>query len=995
MIRTVCWKEYREQRWVWLVFLTFGVSMAVGAPWIVKMTGPPPYFRFEQTFPFTMAFVVSVVYAIICSSLLLAGEKDGGTQPFLDVLVGERNKLWLAKACFGGASALSLAALAATCAALATPNDPTETRTGSLLFVLSSSCVAYCVGLLASALCRRVASAAVLAVACFIVFPVVFLAVMTPSVLTLLHWLAMALSISLPSVGFSAYVYCRRDGLFASRFMPKGRHVVWLALLGLALLASFWAYRWSRQLSRLTSDTWLDLGLVIALAVGAGLAFAFSYAERSLATAEAASSTTTAGPALVRMAWLSIRQGKAILVALLIGLPWLVAFLFITGAGVWPFGTLAIGLICGIASCAADQHDGAYRFLGDRRFPPARSWAPKTVLWFALAACLTMVFCGSVLLASVWTTVSRPSDHTAVDWFLFRYGGAVRVALLWLVHGFALGQFFTVYLRNTWVAAVLGTAYSLAITMLWVPSMMMGGISLWHLLLVPCVAMALSRAGVWPWVSDRMTAGRIVASVGTLTVLAFGWQSGMFWWRANEFGNPGEPPGIEEYLATVPSYDNNKAGQLISQAIVALQPDEKDTFEDHIAKAFALPGEYRENTSIGYSAPWRPQFQTNQMADDARAAGVVKLDEADPDFRRMLDRLFASEWYKTLKQLPDVPVGMMLGAGYRPEQRKARRMQAGNFVNLLAWRSLQLQDQGAHEEALEQIRIQLALVRNLSNHDTDTFPNLSLSAELKSLHSLRRWLDHLGPNEALIEKALLMLRQHQELSPNFRAMCMAAYLAREREEIAPNSYRKLPYALTTFLNLAAWEQTRLERFNASQEIQLLQIPTSSGREYFSLLADLYAAQNQSIDPDQRAFLWQLGYGAGTGPYRYFEVQREVEVERLRLALSLFRCKEGRLADNLNQLVPTYLQSLPPDPLLGHPFGYAISDGGDAELRKLDPNRVLGPIGSAFQASKPGEAILWCLGENQLRDNQPFAEFFADGTAYRLPPWTAAKTESRK
>jgi hypothetical protein len=86
----------------------------------------------------------------------------------------------------------------------------------------------------------------------------------------------------------------------------------------------------------------------------------------------------------------------------------------------WPWGTLLLGLACGVSVFAPDQGAG-YRFLGSQRFSPGRIWMLKTFFWGTALVVLVAVAWGLgagllVLLSSGKGDVnSRPEESSR--WF--------------------------------------------------------------------------------------------------------------------------------------------------------------------------------------------------------------------------------------------------------------------------------------------------------------------------------------------------------------------------------------------------------------------------------------------------------------------------------------------------------------------------------------------------------------------------------------------------
>src|SRR5262245_10705151 len=109
MIRALCWKEFREHRLVWLLVGTLTVVLVVGLAAVLAPggLGAPGQATSLRRGLLTLIEGLAVAYGLVCGALMLAGEREAGTLPFLDTLAGRRGPLWVAKALIGEAFSLS------------------------------------------------------------------------------------------------------------------------------------------------------------------------------------------------------------------------------------------------------------------------------------------------------------------------------------------------------------------------------------------------------------------------------------------------------------------------------------------------------------------------------------------------------------------------------------------------------------------------------------------------------------------------------------------------------------------------------------------------------------------------------------------------------------------------------------------------------------------------------------------------------------------------
>jgi hypothetical protein len=209
--RVLIWKEVREQRaaWLTLVLTAAGVEAVLGR--LVS-----DYYRAELLIG--ALWVVAWAYGLVCGSMLLAGETEEGTQPFLDAQAVTRRRLWLVKV---SAGLLLLAAQMATLVGIGylSPGGAFLAQRAALglLGLLFFGVVGYAWGLFCGAFAMSVLGA-----------------VVTGTLLQGLSALALYLSlvpekISLFSVGLTAsgavawswWIYCRTDRLRVPAVGPR------------------------------------------------------------------------------------------------------------------------------------------------------------------------------------------------------------------------------------------------------------------------------------------------------------------------------------------------------------------------------------------------------------------------------------------------------------------------------------------------------------------------------------------------------------------------------------------------------------------------------------------------------------------------------------------------------------------------------------------------------------------------------------------------------
>ena len=82
------WKEYRQQRAIWLAIAIIGTSAIVAYPSIAGQGSELEGFQNPRIAGIlnVMVFALAAAQGVISGAVLLAGEKDEGTLTFLDTL---------------------------------------------------------------------------------------------------------------------------------------------------------------------------------------------------------------------------------------------------------------------------------------------------------------------------------------------------------------------------------------------------------------------------------------------------------------------------------------------------------------------------------------------------------------------------------------------------------------------------------------------------------------------------------------------------------------------------------------------------------------------------------------------------------------------------------------------------------------------------------------------------------------------------------------------
>src|SRR6516225_10466103 len=103
MNHVLLWKEYRQQRAIWLAVAFLGIFLVLLLGLALGQGSGLEAFRDGSIRPTLIIIILAlgVTYGIVSGALLLAGEKEDRTLDFLDGLSGQRGPVWRRKATAG------------------------------------------------------------------------------------------------------------------------------------------------------------------------------------------------------------------------------------------------------------------------------------------------------------------------------------------------------------------------------------------------------------------------------------------------------------------------------------------------------------------------------------------------------------------------------------------------------------------------------------------------------------------------------------------------------------------------------------------------------------------------------------------------------------------------------------------------------------------------------------------------------------------------------
>jgi len=914
MIRTLAWKEYREQRPVWLALAVLGIVLLVGL-WVIL--GPPgsgsPN-RMDNALG-GIAVVVAFTYGLVCGAMMLAGERETKTLPFLDYLEGKRARLWNTKVVTGVVLTLTLAMLLAG-VATALGAGQRKYIPGSLFAIAAASGLAgLACGLLGSALCQNVLAAVGVGAVLFL-------------------WLGAPFAVAIGSAPVLIFDMEVQNG----NFMPL--------VFG-------------------------ELTVTTATLAASGLIFCFPDRQRRRSPSRRATLFLDIGEfsGIRAIVWLTYRQSWVGMLVLAAAALMLGAIVPENGLLLWPLVTLLLGVGCGMAVFANEQAGDGHRFLGDQRLPVGRIWAVKTICWFGMAAVLAAL---TFATATVQISAKKDAQIAGATGVVARLAGQEMLVhigrntflMLGLVYGFAFGQFFTLVARKNAVAMVLAVLIGVAVAALWVPSMVSGGVRLWQVMVVPGLLLASIWPVSWAWAAGRLHTLKPMLFLTGIGILAAAWIAGNFWYRVVSIPDVGEPFDVRAFAASLPTPEQNETGRLIRRAAESLEHYEKEVSAKLKLPSPQVQDQPRAPDDAALGPPTEPPPSYMEQNQDVMEKGWPK---DRPDLRRWLDRMFEGEWAADYRKAAQLPLGMVMDLRTATLGTEIDYVQkCRQTADLFTARALQLQAQGNPQAALEHLGVVLSLSRQL-RHKAPSLPYLvGIAVQRTALFGFASWVRELGPRPAHLRAALTVLNGHEAQLPPFADYVKANYLlvqnGRDNLPLIPAYFFPGQGSQELFLFAVAskvpWEEER--------ETRLLRIlPLNAlGEAERPLWEEPPCSPLPAVHwNDEDLPIYAIWSSNALRFWRLREAERrslcDLRGTRLQIGLACYELDNGRPAATLDALVPRYLPALPLDPYSGQSFHYRVSKGEQIE-------KVGEPV-QTFLKVQADQGILWSVGPDR-KDN---------------------------
>lgn len=553
MTGVLAWKEYREQRAVWLLMAVVGAALlGVLTAWFGTQGASASN---HQGMLLAGALLLAWSYGMVCGALLLANETEDGTLAFLDTLPGSRRQVWRAK-CLAGLGLLMAQALFLTGALAALGVTDTGAATG---WAFAAACVLGVVGMGWG----------------------LFAAARAQTVLQALG----------KAVGWQALVTGVAGLLLALAIIAAGEPTsagwwLWLPLSGIAA----------------------GLAGLVALVRSAR---AFAQADRLRRAGIAAGGLTMLTPtSWLALMWLEVRRSRRFVLVLgAIAIAAGVAMLFEPLVG-WPLATLLVGALCGARAFAGAEQATA-PMVAQHCLPPGR-WAATVLSHFALAGIAYLLVLVPRLLIEVPMLLGLTTRGDPLPELLARLFGPLFIPtrltrpetflFTWLIYGFSAGVLCGLLFRRPFFAYVAAPLVGIAAVAIWLPSFVGGGLWWWQVMGMPLGMLVASRLLVRGW-ADGHGKGRLMALGVGLTLALLSTAAGL-WYRVVEVPHHPNDPTMETFQAALPDPATDEPVKAIRAAL-----EEMERREDFLAERPTRPL-FPDQPSTGSETLFRFQLHT-------------------------------------------------------------------------------------------------------------------------------------------------------------------------------------------------------------------------------------------------------------------------------------------------------------------------------------------------------------------------------------------------
>ncbi|MBI1325865.1 hypothetical protein GC170_22115 [bacterium] len=729
MIRTLFWKEYRDQRLFALLLVAFAGGLVALVPIAAPMLKIPSQdvIAVQQG----VLFLFAVICGVVSGALHWSVERENGTETFLDMMPVPRSTLWRTKTVYAiGQWALQMLALAAIALVFGTI-DTNETDNLARV-VLGFSALSLTITIATSSWSRTVLGAIGRAI---------------PFGLVVAYGAAAIFFVT------ARLLFLKVSPVFANGSrMTFVLGVLWtIAILAMPL---WFSYR------RLTAIDRARSLRVEHIASPGRRAFMTAW---KLASHDLRSLAWPVGVLLAAMAFLAGQEPT---------LAWLL------------IGSL-LGAWLGVSVTDAEKHGGAFKLWADQRLPVGRLWCVKVlhrlVLLLVCSIAIVFIVAGTIFLQIQAKGGSvNPTFATAMTSALSSVTAPWTLMLLGPLFGLGAGLVFALITPKK-VISILGAGLAaLALTIFWLPMVGSGGIRLWQWLGVPLGLAITARVIVWPWATGRLSTRATIAGLVVPMLAIAGYWYGVEQARVAAVPYLGSLVDEDKFMSVMRSTQAAQAGDRLNEVageVLTLRSEAVSMPKPVVG----IAGGMVDSAVVLHAPMGKPSYE--EFRNQLNFAFPNGLKEIKPEVRKAFDKILADGWVKKIEALAAADVEyanlgtIELDSGvYTGFEKRTSIQFAGEMLLIDALRK---EEAGDAAGALARIDQALRVSRWIGRRVPAMFhyPSASLNTSALKTHDFWRSRRTSKADVVLLRLANAMIERHRIRSESDEDMLKSQYLS--------------------------------------------------------------------------------------------------------------------------------------------------------------------------------------------------------------------------
>lgn len=933
MIRSIFWKEFREQRLIAavlpaLAFLTLAVLGQFGRDLNLSADD---ILVFKQT----VAITVAIGCALVTGAMHWAAEKENGTLPLLDLQPKRRREFWNAKTAYAVAQWAVQTIVVALIAQVLNGFVPSDIHR----LILCGIIAIWSFGVLAWS---------------------IYASSRTHTPLAAIGW-GMIAAIALPWIT-----------LFLLHNFPK-----------LYLVEKWFGAARTPQLGSFAAS----VSVVFLIALPLILSFRKVTEPDRQRLAEIQSGISSGRFQSFRTGWkLANIDLKNLVWPIAICLAVHMFVLSMEPTMVWLIIGSLVGLILGISATELEQNQGAFKLWADQRLPLGSLWGAKVCnrLLVLVMATVAAMLTKALAIYFYWDNTIKTGGSTQYTLAAFIGNVTPTFTLIAIapLTGFAIGLLVSLILRKKIIALFVGGLLAIAIVIFWMPMLGSGGLRLWQWAGVPIAFFLAARLMVRPWAAGQLKSGKLLA--GLITPMLF---TGVYWYGVEQYRLLSIPKAGP--LFDIEAYQNEIATTEASQAADRLREIAKDV------QRLKYDWAWNQKTLTIDISPINAKYYQERMSQDNFLPVYHKIlnngwKNAPELYRTILKTISEGDWIKILDKIEGAELAAIEFPQGHTQEFQIFHEGMNSTGMLLVMDALRMQSEGKPEQAEERMKQAFQISRITGKHTMHVLQTRAAGIESDTVKAMSRYSESINRKSDLpaLRKLITMLDEQLAKRPTAEEQLKFEYLAKLKEihnmhaywQYADKNYEQWSEKpLLTRISTNIWFNIIQSRYESRRRKAIFD-SWSSGvfkaaqADYPTLInLDIVKAIQaggvnpvigsrrvqftswisptlENPTPEANLKEWSKIAVAMSNDIQLemlfvtFRRQAELtgrtylELMKIALALRGYRIEHGNYPKSLDALAPAWFRQVPVSPLTLKPFDYELADG-KAILRADDPARV--------------------------------------------------------